>query len=186
MVCVKLPKTVLVSEPMKHDAAVLSAQFSADGQRVVTASEDGTARVWNAATGEALREPMKHDSWVFSAQFSADGQRVITASWDKTPRVWDAATGKALSEPMKHDDEVNSAQFSADGQRVVTASKDKTARVWDIPTIARNDSADDTDLLADLAEGSGLALQAFEQTVLLAALTPDQVKADAIDPDRTS
>jgi hypothetical protein len=61
---------------------------------------------------------------------------------------------------------------------VVTASADKTARVWDIPTITRKDSADDANLLADLAEATGgLALQAFGQTEILAALTPDQVKA---------
>jgi WD40 repeat protein len=98
----------------------------------------------------------------------------VTASFDKTARVWEAATGKALSEPMKHDGEVLSAQFSADGQRVVTASRDKTARVWDIPTITRKDSADDTNLLADLAEATGsLALQAVGQTEILATLTLD-------------
>src|SRR4029077_13044043 len=91
----------VVTGAMKHDGAVLSAQFSADGQRVVTASLDGTARVWDAATGKALSEPMKHDGYVLSAQFSADGQRVVTASSDKTARVWDAATGKAISEPME-------------------------------------------------------------------------------------
>jgi hypothetical protein len=61
---------------------------------------------------------------------------------------------------------------------VVTASEDNTARVWDIPTITRKDSADDANLLADLAEATaGLALQAFGQTEILAALTLDQVKA---------
>jgi WD40 repeat protein len=49
---------------MKHDDMVNSAQFSADGQRVVTASQDRTARVWDAATGKALGEPMKHDDMV--------------------------------------------------------------------------------------------------------------------------
>src|SRR4029077_5182070 len=78
---------------------------------------------------------------------------------------------------MKHDGYVNSAQFSSDGQRVLTAS-DKTARVWDVPTITTKDSADDVNLLSDLAEATGgLALQAFGQTEILAALTPDQVKA---------
>jgi energy-coupling factor transporter ATP-binding protein EcfA2 len=124
----------VVTGAMKHDDAVNSAQFSADGQRVVTASSDKTARVWDAATGKALSEPMKHDDAVLSAQFSPDGQRVVTASADQTARVWDAATGKALSEPMKHDHVVNSAQFSPDGKRVVTASWDKTARVWDAAT----------------------------------------------------
>ena len=59
---------------------VYSAQFSPDGQRVVTASEDRTARLWDAVTGKAIGEPMKHDGAVYSAQFSPDGQRVVTAS----------------------------------------------------------------------------------------------------------
>jgi WD40 repeat protein len=50
-----------VAGPMRHDGEVRSAQFSADGQRVVTASQDKTARVWDAATGKALSGPMKHD-----------------------------------------------------------------------------------------------------------------------------
>jgi hypothetical protein len=50
--------------------------------------------------------------------------------------------------------------------------------VWDIPTITRKDSADDANLLADLAEATGgLALQPFGQTEILAVLTLHQVKA---------
>ena len=122
---------VPLTSSMRHDAVVTSAQFSPDGQRVVTASLDKTARLWDAATGKAIGEPMKHEDGVGSAQFSSDGQRVVTASADSTARVWDAATGKAIGEPMKHEREVFTAQFSPDGQQVVTASEDKTARVWD-------------------------------------------------------
>jgi hypothetical protein len=82
----------VVTGSMKHDSWVNSAQFSPDGQRVVTASGDGTARVWDAASGKALSEPMKHDNRVSSAQFSPDGQRVLTASLDGTARVWDIPT----------------------------------------------------------------------------------------------
>jgi hypothetical protein len=125
---------VPVGDPMRHDSAITSARFSSDGQWVVTASADSTARVWHAATGKAIGEPMRHAGTVFSAQFSPDGRRVVTASEDKTARVWDPATGKAIGEPMKHEGAIYSAQFSADGQRVVTASEDKTARVWDAAT----------------------------------------------------
>ena len=75
---------------MKHEDNVNSAQFSPDGQRVVTASDDKTARLWDAASGKPIGVPMTHDDRLTSAQFSPDGQRVVTASYDKTARLWDA------------------------------------------------------------------------------------------------
>jgi hypothetical protein len=100
---------------------------------VVTVSEDGTARVWDAQTGRPLTE-RKYGVDVHSAQLSPDGKRVVTASWDGTACVWDAQTGKPLTEPLKHGGRVTSAEFSPDGKRVVTASADSTARVWDAQT----------------------------------------------------
>ena len=49
----------VIGTPMEHDAIIYSAQFSPDGQRIVTASKDGTARVWDAATGDPIGEPME-------------------------------------------------------------------------------------------------------------------------------
>lgn len=116
---------------MRHDAVVISAQFSPDGQRVVTVGYND-ARLWDAATGKAIGKPMKHEGTVNSAQFSPDGQRVVTTSWEKAEaRLWDATSGKPIGQPMRHAYLLNSAQFSPDGQRVVTASADKTARLWD-------------------------------------------------------
>ena len=92
---------------MKHDKdPVFSAQFSPDGQRIVTASVDG-ARLWDTASGKPIGEPMKHAAWVLSAQFSPDGQRVVTASKDNTARLWDAASGTPIGEPMRHEAAVN-------------------------------------------------------------------------------
>ena len=81
-----------------------SAQFSPDGKRIVTASQDKTARVWDAQSGQPLTEPLKHDNKVNSAQFSPDGKRIVTASDDNTARVWDAQSGQPLTEPLKHDE----------------------------------------------------------------------------------
>ncbi|MEA3209883.1 MAG: hypothetical protein QOE70_2940 [Chthoniobacter sp.] len=121
---------------LSHQRAVKRAQFSPDGSRIVTASMDNTAQVWDAATGKPLGEPVLHGSNVVSARFSADGTRIVTASEDSTARVWDAATGKPVGEPLRHEKTKNvwSAQFSPDGSRIVTASEDCTARVWDAAT----------------------------------------------------
>ncbi len=126
--------SIPLTEPFKHAAAVFSVQFSLDGQRVVTASLDKTARVWDAKTGQPLTEPLKHEAAVHSAEFSPDGLWVVTASWDGKAQVWDAKTGQAPSETLTHESGVVSAQLSPDGQRVVTASNAKTARVWDAKT----------------------------------------------------
>ena len=81
---------------MKHEGSVASAAFSPDGTRIVTASNDKTARLWDAATGAPIGEAMKHEGQVWSAAFSPDGTRIVTASDDNTARLWDAATGAQI------------------------------------------------------------------------------------------
>jgi WD40 repeat protein len=72
-----------------HTKYVFCAEFSPDGARVVTASDDHTARVWDAATGATLMTLRGHTNWVFCCVFSPDGSRVVTGSGDHTARVWD-------------------------------------------------------------------------------------------------
>ena len=126
------PHTVRpLGEPMTHGGAVVSAVFSPDGKRVVTASWDNTARLWDGMTGAPVGRPMKHEGRVRSAIFSPDGKRIVTASDDNTARLWDGLTGAPIGQPMEHEDQVRFAAFSPDGKRVVTASDDMTARLWD-------------------------------------------------------
>jgi WD40 repeat protein len=63
---------------------VLSAAFRPDGKRVVTASDDTTARLWDANRGEEAAVLKGHMAPVSSAAFSPDGKRVVTASADNT------------------------------------------------------------------------------------------------------
>ena len=112
---------------------VTSAAFSPDGTRIVTASADGTARLWDARTGEPIGKTLRQDGPVRAATFDATGERVVTASDDKTARIWDARTGEPIGKTLHHDGPVFAATFDAKGERLVTASADKTARIWDAP-----------------------------------------------------
>ena len=117
-----------------HADIVISAAYSPDGRRIVTASWDKTARIWDAATGAQLAVLSGHGGLVVSARYSPDGRRIVTASIDKTARIWDAATGAQLAVLSGHTRDLESAEYSPDGRRIVTASFDKTGRIWDAAT----------------------------------------------------
>ncbi|AFY58453.1 WD40 repeat-containing protein [Rivularia sp. PCC 7116] len=112
-----------------HTKALTSARFSPDGKRILTASEDGTAIIWNS-DGKELAVLKGHTGRVYSAVFSPDGKRILSASEDKTARIWNS-DGKELAVFKGHTGRVYSAIFSPDGKRILTASEDKTARIWD-------------------------------------------------------
>jgi hypothetical protein len=75
-----------------HFGSVNSVAFSPDGQRIVTGSDDHTAKVWDAVSGRELLTLKGHSGWVLEAVFSPDGRRIVTGSQDTTAKVWAAAT----------------------------------------------------------------------------------------------
>ena len=114
-----------------HTSGVWSAGFSPDGRQLITASNDGTAGIWDEESGRQILTLLGHSGPIAYAAFSADGERVVTASFDKTARVWDTKTGREVLLLRGHTDRLRSAAFSPNGRRIVTASLDGTARIWD-------------------------------------------------------
>jgi WD40 repeat protein len=112
---------------------VTYAAFSADGRRVVTASFDGIARVWDAATGAPVTPPLQHYGPLLRAAFSPDGRLVVTISKDGTTRAWDMAAGHPVTSPLRHRGGVIHAAFSPNGHHVLTVTRD-AAQVWDAAT----------------------------------------------------
>jgi TIR domain/WD domain, G-beta repeat len=110
-----------------HEDRVWRATFSPDGRRVVTSSDDKTARIWDIDTERTLVVLRGHDAKVTYAVFSPDGRRVATVSDDKTARIWDPETGNMIATLAGHSDVVTGAAFSPDGRLIATCSFDKTA-----------------------------------------------------------
>lgn len=129
-----MPETGSISERLPRlQRLVLSAAFDLDGARVITASEDKIARIWDARTGKLLVELKRHGGEVYSGAISPDGTRAVTASEDKTVQIWNTGTGEPLT-TLEHGGKSGRLEFDRDGARVVTASEDKKARIWDAKT----------------------------------------------------
>ncbi len=113
-----------------HQDKVLAAHCNREGDRFVTASADGTARVWHATNGDPITPGLRHEGEVNCAEFSPDGQSVVTGSADKTARIWDAASGALKQELRGHSSGITTARFSPDGQHVATGTERAGLRLW--------------------------------------------------------
>src|SRR5262249_55979842 len=105
-----------------HGDRVLHARFSPDAKRVVTASADHTARIWDANTGRVVAILEGHTGPVLRASFSPDGNFVVTASRDNSATIWDAIRGnKLLTLRSDYEGGVLDASFSQDGRHGLVA-----------------------------------------------------------------
>src|SRR5262249_7172737 len=71
-------------------------RFSADGQKIITASEDGTVRLWDTETKVSIQVFRGHTQAIASAHLSASGLHLLTGSSDGTCKVWEVKTGREL------------------------------------------------------------------------------------------
>lgn len=118
-----------------HFGIIRVATFASDGRLALTSSDDGTARLWDVASGRQLRS-LNHDSAVEVAAFSPDGATVITAS-SRVGYVWSVPDGSLLRRLEGHSDNILAMAFDPDGSAIVSASRDDDARVWDLRTGAQ-------------------------------------------------
>ncbi len=119
--------------PDLHTGPVWMLTSSPDGTRLASASDDGTARLWDVATGRPVGGPLCHPgrAKVLSAAFSPKGERLVTASADGTVCQWDGRTGAAVEPPYeRHTGEVWAAVYSPDGQWIASGGTDHTIRLW--------------------------------------------------------
>jgi len=116
----------------QHEEKVNHIAYSPEGERVLSASDDKTARIWDLETEQEVAR-FQHNKKVGNAIYSPNGTTILTTTNDEIAHVWDINKGEDIAR-FQHEKTMNSLAYSPDGKKVLTASDDKTARVWNIET----------------------------------------------------
>lgn len=154
-----------------HTAAVRSVAWSPDARRVATASRDGTARIWDVATGTTEHVLRGHEAMVEGAAWSPDSRLVATASRDRTVRIWDAATGSCAATLGGFGDFARAVAWSPDGGRLAATCRDRLLRIFDTSswgltsTLAAH--ANDVWGVAWSPDGTRLASASHDKSVII-------------------
>ncbi len=146
-----------VKEPARRllgQRGVVGVDWSSDGRLLATAGNDGTARIWDAKTGEQLLVLAGHSGGVATVAFDPDGTRLLTGGGDGTARVWNitpAATAEVLGSVESSG--LTSVSYNADGTRLLTSDWDRRVWLWNSRTGERVQGFDSACCDADFGRG---------------------------------
>ncbi len=104
-----------------------------DGRRAVSASYDGTAKVWEIESGRQLHA-LRTDRHLHALAVTPDGRLAVAGDAGGSVHVWELKTGRHVHVLTGHTAAVNRVAISPDGRRAISASDDCTVRVWDVDT----------------------------------------------------
>lgn len=149
-----------------HVNHVLSVSFHPDGQRIASASDDGTVRVWNATTGEELKTIRLEAEQITCVVFNPDGSR-LAATTERANRLYVWGT-ESFAEIYRRDfgSAANSAiTYSSDGRQIATGGDGSTTS----PVLL--DAATGIQIRAMATPAAGPDCLAFSPDGVLAAAT---------------
>ncbi|XP_065886534.1 transcription initiation factor TFIID subunit 5-like [Dysidea avara] len=115
-----------------HSGPVYSTSFSPDKSLLLSASEDGTVRLWSLLTHGSLLCFRGHNYPIWCVEFSPLGFYFATSSYDRTTRLWSTDHIQPLKILAGHYSDVECLKFHPNGNYIATGSCDLSVRLWDI------------------------------------------------------
>jgi WD40 repeat protein len=123
--------------PLRHNGNVFDVAFSPDGRLIATASDDGTARLWDATSGEPVSDELAQDGRFVQVLFSSDGHRLLTLGSAEGPAgfpalLWEVPTARLIAS-LPGTEQVRAGEFSPDGQHLMIVTQtmnSKRVQIW--------------------------------------------------------
>lgn len=115
--------------PVRAVAVWPTPKYEAAPTKIATANDDGTVRIWDAASGQLDKE-LKSQGKIMSVTFSPDGTHVAAGGEEGKMRIWDTSNGEQVGVDLPHTKEVLSIAYSPSGTLIATGSADGNLRIW--------------------------------------------------------
>ena len=112
-----------------HDFLASSSVFFAGGAKLATGAGDGTARIWDVASGTQILE-LEETGRTAALAVSGDGRWVATGGPDNQAIVWNAISGERVASLSGHEVAVTAISFAPGDQLLATADDRGRCRLW--------------------------------------------------------
>lgn len=126
-----MPQNKPKFEMKGHKSPITSMAFHPQFTEIATASEDGTAKLWEVETGDFLRTLKGHTNPVNCVNYDQQGKFIVTSSSDLTIKLWDTSNDYQCCKTFYgHEHNVSYVDFVMNGDFLLSCSRDKTVRLW--------------------------------------------------------
>jgi WD40 repeat protein len=150
-----------------HANMVWDVLVTPDGRRFVSASNDRTAKVWDASSGSELFTLKGHKGFVCSVSIASDSYRVATGAMDGEVIIWSLRDAGQLAN-FNHGSDDAKVSWRPDGNGLITGGADGCLRLW---------------RAADATEVSRMSLHA--RPILKVACMRDNRRVVSVSADQT-